>query len=167
MTKKSFTLIFALSALGFSMLACSLVGKSDQTPASKPELNANSSASDNKNENANMDYSENSNANEDNSNDSDSNTSKQESEFPLPGNVKIILANPDLVTGTVKITMDDIVAFYRKELTKQGLTEDTLLTTISDTTYSLVFKGSSNGKSVVVQGTELGDGTIAFSVRYE
>ena len=169
MTRKSLFIYLAIGALGLSTLACSLVGKSSETPTPQPaaNVNENSTFSENKNANTNMDDSENRNINENESEHSNSNTPNQGAEFPIPDKADVIQSSPDLVVGTVKMSMDDIVSFYRKELKQQGLSEDTLLTTISDSTYSLVFKGTSNGKSVVVQGTEIDKGTIAFSIRYE
>jgi hypothetical protein len=159
MTRKSLFKFLAVCALGLSTLACSLGGKINETATPPPVTNVNkdSTFSENKNINTNESESEQSN----------SNSSNQGAEFPIPDKADVIQSSPDLVMGTVKMSKDDIVAFYRKELKTQGLSEDTLLTTFSDSTYSLVFKGTSNGKSVVVQGTKLDKDTIAFSIRYE
>jgi hypothetical protein len=67
----------------------------------------------------------------------------------------------------VKATSDDVVAYYRQVLPKQGLSEDSTFTSIVKPTFNLEFKGSKNGKMLIVQGTELGDGNVAFTIRYE
>jgi len=65
-----------------------------------------------------------------------------------------------------KASIDEIKAFYQKELTAQGLTERTILTIAEKGTLNLVFDGSANGKALVIQGTEV-NGSRTVSVRYE
>ena len=43
-----------------------------------------------------------------------------------------------------------------KRFTEKGLTERTLLTATTDTTFSMVFDGWPNGKALVMQGVDLG-----------
>ena len=93
-------------------------------------------------------------------------TSDQKS-FPLPPDTKIISSTADIVTAQVKMSSDDVVAYYRNELPKQGLSEDQTFTRITKPTFNLEFKGSKNGKMLIIQGTEVGDGSVAFSIRYE
>jgi hypothetical protein len=93
--------------------------------------------------------------------------STDQSAFPLPPNTMVISSNADITTAQVKLSSDEVVAFYRQELTKQGLVEDPTFTQIVKPTFNLEFKGSKNGKMLIVQGTELGDGSVAFTIRYE
>jgi hypothetical protein len=89
-------------------------------------------------------------------------------DFPLPPNAKITSQKNDTLTAEVSISIKDLVSFYRQKwVVEKGLKEDNQLTIINDSTFSLVFNGSSNGKSVVLQGADIGDGNIAFSIRYE
>ncbi len=62
--------------------------------------------------------------------------------------------------------LNDVVKFYRDALTKQGLTEWTEATSITDGTFSIVFRGAPNGKAIVVQGVSLGSKTNV-NVRFE
>jgi hypothetical protein len=95
------------------------------------------------------------------------NSPKLKPVFPLPGKTHIVQTYSEAVTGTVKLSMEDIATFYRTEFTKKGLTEDKSLTFFFDTSFSIVFMGSSNGKKTIVQGTKMKNDTVAFSVRYE
>ena len=94
-------------------------------------------------------------------------SSNEKSSFPLPPNTKIISNQSDTVIGQDKLDITEIVSFYRSEFSKSGLKEDNILTTINKTSFSIVFKGSANGKNIVVQGTDIGDGSVTFSIRYE
>jgi hypothetical protein len=96
-----------------------------------------------------------------------SNKPTMKSAFPLPDGTNIVQINLNAVTGTVKLSMDDIVSFYRTEFSRKGLSEDKNLTFFSDNTFSIVFKGSSKGKNIIVQGTKMGEDMVAFSVRNE
>lgn len=92
----------------------------------------------------------------------------EKTEFPLPDGAKILTTKNGTVTAQINMSINDLVAFYRQEwIDGQGLKEDNLLTIINDTSFSLVFNGSANGKKIVLQGTDFGDGSIAFSIRYE
>jgi hypothetical protein len=63
--------------------------------------------------------------------------------------------------------IEEGVAFYRDALGEAGLTERTINTAITETTFSLVFDGDPSGKAVVVQGVDLGGGMTNINIRYE
>ncbi|MFQ5406942.1 MAG: hypothetical protein ACE5FI_00780 [Anaerolineales bacterium] len=87
--------------------------------------------------------------------------------FPVPPNVESVLLNEEEQTLlTVNLTQDELIEFYRTELTAMGLTERPITTVINEGTFSIVFDGWSDGRSVVVQGTSFGD-TFSVSIRLE
>ena len=56
--------------------------------------------------------------------------------------------------------------FYRTELTKMGLTERTINTSVTEDTFSMVFDGHESGKAVVVQGVNI-QGKTNVNIRLE
>ena len=66
-----------------------------------------------------------------------------------------------------KMSMDDVMQFYRDEYTAMGYTEREILTVISDSTFSMVFDGDPSGNAVVIQSVDLGDGSRTVSIRFE
>jgi len=66
-----------------------------------------------------------------------------------------------------KMSMDDVMQFYRDEYTSMGYTEREILTVISDSTFSMVFDGDPSGNAVVIQSVDLGDGSRTVSIRFE
>ena len=66
-----------------------------------------------------------------------------------------------------KTSLTDTISFYRNTFAESGLTERSINTAITDTTFSLVFDGDPSGKAIVVQGVDLGDGTTNVNIRYE
>lgn len=88
--------------------------------------------------------------------------------FPLPASVSNFTATPDgQVNFQTTLSLHDTIAFYRDALGKAGLTERTINTAITDTTFSLVFDGDPSGQAVVLQGVDLGNGTTNVNIRYE
>ena len=93
-----------------------------------------------------------------------------DTEFPLPEDVQgfMHLGQGDkAINFQTKMTFDEAVAFYRAKFKEMGLSEETILTSIEDEGFSMVFKGSANGKALVIQGVDLGNGTINLNIRYE
>jgi hypothetical protein len=88
--------------------------------------------------------------------------------FPLPNNVSNFTSAADgsinFQTGT---SIKDTIQFYRDAFKKEGLTERTANTAITDTTFSLVFDGDPSGQAIVVQGVDLGNGKTNVNIRYE
>jgi hypothetical protein len=95
-------------------------------------------------------------------------SSGYDSEFPLPSDVKDF---QKLGAGQINyqtgMSLGDVLDFYRQAFTDQGLTERTLLTVVSETTFSVVFDGSANGKMLVVQAVVLDPSSVNVNVRYE
>jgi len=152
MNTKSLSIFFAVVMILISSMACSLIGGSNENEVPAGEVDQGEVESQPAEAITQPDNAA---------------PSDMTSAFPLPDTTKIIQSDDELVVATVNMPLQNIVEFYRKELKKQGLVEDQLLTSITETTFSLVFEGTSNGKSLVVQGTDIGNSSVAFSVRYE
>ena len=93
-----------------------------------------------------------------------------DTEFPLPGDVQNFMLVPQFEGGInyqTDLTLDEVVSFYRNEFVSQGLTENTLLTVIDDTTFSIVFIGAQNGMAIVIQGVVIGPDQTNVNLRYE
>ena len=73
----------------------------------------------------------------------------------------------DSILYYTKLSGDEVMQFYRNQLTKQGYTERKATTVVSDTTFSMVFDGDPSGKALVIQSVDLGDGTRTVNVRLE
>jgi hypothetical protein len=89
-----------------------------------------------------------------------------ETEFPLPPDAQNVqqVSPGDTIIFQVKLSIQDVVAFYREALRSQGYQEYQLLTSITDSSFSLVFRGK--GTPIVVQGTEF-NGLVAVSIRHD
>lgn len=92
---------------------------------------------------------------------------KYDSVFPLPQNVQTFTkASEDAVNFQTTLSVKESETFYRTELTKMGLKERTINTSVTDTTFSMVFDGYKNGKAVVVQGVDM-SGKTNINIRFE
>jgi hypothetical protein len=89
-------------------------------------------------------------------------------EFPLPPNVDNFA---DLGDGAINyqtpMALTDVVVFYRDAFKSTGYVERDITTVINDTTFSIVWDGHPSGKAIVVQGVDLGNGTVNVNVRFE
>ena len=90
-----------------------------------------------------------------------------DTEFPLSDDVQNFTGGGEQVNFATSLTVEEAIEFYRSELMENGLTERTLNTAITETTFSMVFDGHENGKAVVVQGVDLGNGTTNINIRFE
>ncbi len=94
--------------------------------------------------------------------------SSAQSEFPLPEDASSLMelgeAGINFQTG---LSVEAAMEFYRQAFGEQGLKERDLLTVVSDGVFSMVFDGHSSGKSVVIQGVDLGGGTLNINIRLE
>ena len=85
--------------------------------------------------------------------------------FPLTADAYNVI---DVGDGTVlfysKMSLDDVMKFYRDEYTSQGYVERGLLTVVSDGVFSMVFDGDPSGKAVVIQSVDLGDGSRTVTI---
>ena len=88
--------------------------------------------------------------------------------FPLPDDVQNFMGQggESQINFQTSLTLDEIMEFYRQALTAKGLTERTILTVTSDTTFSMVFDGWPNGKALVIQGVDLG-ASRNVNIRFE
>ncbi len=94
--------------------------------------------------------------------------SGKNTKFPLPDNVSNFT---EMGNGSINfqtsMSLKDTIQFYRDAFAKDGLTERTANTAITDTTFSLVFDGDPSGQAIVVQGVDLGNGKTNVNIRYE
>ncbi len=90
-----------------------------------------------------------------------------DTEFPLPEDVQNFTGGGDQVNFATSLNVEDSIQFYRDALTEMGLTERTLNTAITETTFSMVFDGHESGKAIVVQGVDLDNGTTNINIRFE
>ncbi|EKD99466.1 MAG: hypothetical protein ACD_22C00253G0008 [uncultured bacterium] len=93
---------------------------------------------------------------------------KYDTLFPMPSTVQNFTKGESegQINFSTNLTIKQAEEFYRTELTKMGLTERTINTATTDTTFSMVYDGSENGKQVVVQGVDLG-GKTNVNIRFE
>ena len=66
-----------------------------------------------------------------------------------------------------KMSLDDLMKFYREKYSGRDYTEREGSTSISDTTFSMVFDGDPSGKALVIQSVDLGDGSRTVAIRLE
>ena len=90
-----------------------------------------------------------------------------ETDFPLLADAQNVMDTNGTIIYQSGTSLQDAYDFYYGEFSAQGLTEDEILTLNEDGMFQLVFTGSENGKSIVVQTIKLDDSTINVSVRYE
>jgi hypothetical protein len=89
-------------------------------------------------------------------------------EFPLPTDISNFMdIGSDAINFQAKMSLKDAIAFYRDSFAKIGYKERELNTAITDATFNLVFDGHASGKAIVVQGVDLGDGSVNISIRFE
>lgn len=67
----------------------------------------------------------------------------------------------------VKEDLDTLIEFVRESAADAGYTEYELLTSITEGVASLVFQGHENGRSIVIQMVDLGNGTTNVNIRFE
>jgi hypothetical protein len=89
--------------------------------------------------------------------------------FPMPSGVSNF---SDMGNGSinfqVNMSLKDTIAFYRDAFKKEGLTERAGgFTSITDTTFSMIYDGDPNGKAIVIQGVDLGIGKTNVNIRFE
>ena len=87
--------------------------------------------------------------------------------FPLPDEVQNFM---EMGNGSINfatdLSVDEAIAFYRQAFEGEGLTERTILTAITDATFSMVFDGHLDG-TIVIQGVDLDNGTTNINIRFE
>lgn len=89
-----------------------------------------------------------------------------DTEFPLPDDVsKFFKLGGSIVTFQTRMSLEDVMEFYRSSFDKEGYTENELLTVTSDTKFNIAFDGHQSGLVIYVQGVEVGDGNTNVSIR--
>ena len=100
--------------------------------------------------------------------DSGGNDSVISTDFPVTADAYNFI---DMGDGSIiyytKMSLEDVMKFYRDEYTSRGYEEREPLTVISNGTFSMVFDGDPSGKAVVIQSVDLGDGSRTVSIRLE
>jgi hypothetical protein len=91
-----------------------------------------------------------------------------DTEYPLPDDVKnFTKQGEDSINYQTSLKLPEVVDFYRNAFESAGYDERDITTVINDTTFSIVWDGHPSGKALVVQGVDLGDGTVNVNVRLE
>lgn len=105
----------------------------------------------------------------DSSNENDSSSdSSVESDFPLTADAYNVTEIGDgSILFYTKLSAEEAMDFYRDEYTAMGYTERTILTVLTDGTFSMVFDGDPSGEAVVIQSVDLGDGSRTIAIRLE
>jgi len=89
------------------------------------------------------------------------------SDFPIPPGAKNMTDIGGSLNFRVDMSVREVADYYLSEMKVQGYTERSILTSIEDTTFSMVFDGHKSGIPVVTQGVDLGDGTTNVNIRLE
>lgn len=93
---------------------------------------------------------------------------KYDTEFPLPSNVDNFMKLDDgSINYQTSMSLTEVVDFYRAEFDGAGYNERDITTVINDTTFSIVWDGHPSGQAIVVQGVDLGSGSLNVNVRFE
>jgi hypothetical protein len=90
-----------------------------------------------------------------------------DTEFPLPDSVNNLTDAMGTIIFQTDMTLDETIAFYRNTFAEKGYTERDLLTSITDTTASLVFDGHESGQAIVLQLVVLGESNTNVTLRFE
>ena len=94
--------------------------------------------------------------------------SASDSEFPMTADAyQVVNIGDGSVLYYTKLSLEDVMKFYRDEYTARGYKERELLTVVSDGVFSMVFDGDPSGKAVVIQSVDLGDGSRTVTIRLE
>ena len=96
------------------------------------------------------------------------NNNSTSTDFPITEDAYNII---DVGDGSVifytKLSLEDVMQFYRDEYTSRGYTEREMLTVLESGTFNMVFDGDPSGMSVVIQSVDLGDGSCTVTLRLE
>ena len=84
--------------------------------------------------------------------------------YPIPSDATNVISAADTVTFTTKLSVDEIMAFYRDEYGKQGLTERTSMTVTMSQLFTIAFDGDPSGKAISISGVDNGDGTTSVTI---
>ncbi|MDP2776316.1 MAG: hypothetical protein Q8O48_01630 [Anaerolineales bacterium] len=90
-----------------------------------------------------------------------------DSEFPMPDDAKNVVSVAGTVNYQTNLDLEEVMDFYRIIFGKQGYSERELLTTVTDGVFSFVFDGHESGQAIVVQGVDLGDGSVNVNISFQ
>jgi hypothetical protein len=80
--------------------------------------------------------------------------------LPRPSDASnVIDLGSDTITLTTKMNIKDAMKFYQDALGNQGYKQDDTYTSVTDTTFSIVFTGDPSGKKLLVQGVTFNGST--------
>lgn len=176
--KKQMKVLLVLTVLALVLAACSS-GNSDSNRNNNDNNNDNNAGHNNNNDNNNDHNNDNDNndapgksEDKDNSGDKGGPKEVREAEevfgMELPSKK---VENPTFAAESlnmqVKEEMTALIEFVRESAVDAGYTEYELLTSITDTGSSIVFQGHENGRSIVIQMVDLGNGTTNVNIRFE
>jgi hypothetical protein len=146
---KKYRVVLVMVVLVISSLACQALSRGGGAPAGSPESGDVNSPSSSQDEGSGS-------------------GSSSVSDFPITKDAYNVL---DVGDGSVlyytKMSLEDVMKFYRDEYSSRGYTEYELLTVVSDGVFSMVFEGDPSGKSVVIQSVDLEDGSRTVTIRLE
>jgi hypothetical protein len=176
MTKRH-TLLLLLSTLLAASLACSLFESGSEPVAVEdtaqavelgPVFSEVVAPTDQEAESETALETTNSPGEEGNDAESGGEVSDYDTTFPLPDDVQDFLnLGDDSINFKTSLSVEEAIEFYRQAFKAENLTERSLNTAITETTFSLVFDGHPSGKAIVIQGVDLGDGTTNINIRFE
>ncbi len=87
-------------------------------------------------------------------------------DFPLPEDaMNLMEVGENTFNFQTELSIPDVVTFYRFAF--PDYTEREILTVVTDASLNLVFDGHASGKTIVIQGFPMGDGTVNVSIRLE
>jgi hypothetical protein len=162
---KRFNVVLAMTALLLASLACQTVlgggeaGTQPEPPLDSMEEFPVVPAT----EESDKDYSDDSM----DDTDSDDFSFGGDSDFPMPDDAKTVVSVAGTINYQTSLSLDEVLSFYRDTYGKLGYTEREILTNITDGVFSIVFDGDPSGQAIVIQGVDLGDGTMNVNIRLE
>lgn len=149
---RKMNVLLAILTLVLASLACqTLTGDGNETPTQTPVVGDEESQP---------------SPTEDTSNDFDFSFSG-DSEFPMPDDANNVDSMADTVNYQTNLSLEEVMDFYRDIYGSQGYTERELLTVVSDGVFSMVFDGDPSGQAIVIQGVDLGNGSVNVNIRLE
>jgi len=148
---KKYGILLAILALVFSSLACQMVtgdgGAVDQTtPVDNTDDSPTATPASSSDDNFSF---------------------GDDSDFPMPDDAKNVVSAAGTVNFQTNLGLDEVMDFYRDIYGKQGYTERELLTTVTDGVFSFVFDGHESGQAIVIQGVDLGDGSVNVNISFQ
>lgn len=90
-----------------------------------------------------------------------------ETEFPVPDDASNGFDFGDgMISFQTGLSIEESLAFYRDAFAAEGYTEREILTSVTETVFSIVFDGHESGKAIVIQAVDLGT-SVNITIRFE